>query len=197
MSVCRDITLEPKHKVFLSHSGAQKDFVEQLCVDLERCDRYPFFDKRRDSLPIGKEFPKLIFEAIRQCEVGVVVLSDEFFTRSKWPMLELTAMVKNSKLEIIPVYLGITLDQVRDPEQQYRWRTIWQGWAEKDEHRIRIEEWDEALKALGPLNSLLYKGGGEVGFRDNIVEAICKCVRPLSRWKVSHIKGRQRLIEVC
>jgi hypothetical protein len=72
-------------------------------VDLEQCDRYPFFDKRWDSLPIGRNFPKLIFEAIEQCEVGVVVLSKEFFTRSKWPMLELAAMVKRSKIVIIPV----------------------------------------------------------------------------------------------
>ena len=43
--VCSEHVLEPKHKVFLSHSGAQKDFVEQLCVDLQRLDRYPFIDK--------------------------------------------------------------------------------------------------------------------------------------------------------
>ncbi|KAG0620243.1 hypothetical protein M758_4G201100 [Ceratodon purpureus] len=70
--------LEHKHKIFLSHSGAQKDFVEQLCIDLEGCDRYPFFDKRQCSLPIGEEFPKLIFDAIRQCQVGVVILSEDF-----------------------------------------------------------------------------------------------------------------------
>ena len=82
--------------MFLSHSGAQKDFVEQLCVDLQRWDRYPFFDKLRSSLPIGERFPKRIFDAIEQCPVGVVVLSEEFFM-SKWPMLELHAMVKKHK----------------------------------------------------------------------------------------------------
>ena len=85
----RDNPLEAKHKVFLSHSGVQKDFVEQLCVDLERCDIYPFFDKRQRSLPIGEEFPNLIFEAIGQCEVGVLVFLEEFFCETKWPMLEL------------------------------------------------------------------------------------------------------------
>jgi hypothetical protein len=76
--VCSDQSLESKHKVFLSHSGAQKDFVEHLCVDLERCDRYPFFDKRRNSFRIGEKFPKLIFDAIEQCWVAVVVLSESF-----------------------------------------------------------------------------------------------------------------------
>lgn len=68
--------------MFLNHIGAQKSFVEQLCVDLERCDRYPFFDTRRYSLPYGENFPNLIFEAIEHCEVGVVILSEEYFIRS-------------------------------------------------------------------------------------------------------------------
>jgi hypothetical protein len=117
-SAARDeAVLEAKHKVFLSHSGAQKNFVEQLCVDLERYDRYPFFDKRRHSLGIGQHFPKAIFQAIRQCQVGVVILSEEFFTRTKWPMLELAALVEskkqssNSELVIMPVFLGISREQ--------------------------------------------------------------------------------------
>ena len=68
--------------------------MEQLCVDLERYDRYLFFDKLCNSLPIGEKFPKLIFDAIEQCEVGVLILSKEIFIKSKWPMLELDAMVK-------------------------------------------------------------------------------------------------------
>lgn len=36
------------HNIFLSHSGAQKNFVEQLCEDLQRAKQSPFFDK---SLP--------------------------------------------------------------------------------------------------------------------------------------------------
>lgn len=38
-------TVDPKHKVFLCHNGAQKDFVEQFCVDLKRWSWSPFFDK--------------------------------------------------------------------------------------------------------------------------------------------------------
>ena len=56
MSTCRNDGLKAKHKVFLSHSGSQKAFVEHLCVQLEGCYRFPFFDKRRESLPIGENF---------------------------------------------------------------------------------------------------------------------------------------------
>ena len=184
--------------MFLSHSGAQKSFVEQLCVDLERCDRYPFFDRRRYSLPIGENFPKLIFEAIEHCEVGVVILSEEFFTRSKWPMLELVAMTKNSqknKLKIIPVFLSISLEQVKDAKNQKNWQSVWRGWKQKDK-RIDIEGWCEALKALGPINSLVFDGANEVSFRKKIVEAVCDVVLPEARWKDSHVQGRLRLCKV-
>jgi hypothetical protein len=76
--MCRGHVSETKHKIFLSHSGAQKNFVADLYADLMRCDRHPFFDRSRSSLPIGDKFPNLIFEAIEQCEVGVVVLFEEF-----------------------------------------------------------------------------------------------------------------------
>ncbi|KAG0596072.1 hypothetical protein M758_UG222100 [Ceratodon purpureus] len=62
--------MEPKHRVFLCHSGAQKGFVEQLDKDLRSVDRHPFFDKDRDSLPIGDNFPNRIFRAIDHYVLG-------------------------------------------------------------------------------------------------------------------------------
>ncbi len=82
LDICRNdgrhVGLEPKHKIFLSHSGAQKQFVEYLIEELVRCLRYPVFDLREDSLPVGENFPELIFRAIEQCYVGVVILSEDF-----------------------------------------------------------------------------------------------------------------------
>jgi hypothetical protein len=80
----KDPILQPNHKIFLSHSGVQKDFVEQLCEDLEGCKHFPFFDKRPSSLPKGKRFAKLILKAAQQCQMAVVVLSEDYVT-SKWP----------------------------------------------------------------------------------------------------------------
>lgn len=197
----RDYALQPKHKIFLSHSGAQKGFVEQLCVDLERCDRYPFLDKRRDCLPIGKDFPSLIFQAIEQCEVGVVVLSEEFFTKTKWPMLELVAMTnvkkRNPSFTIMPVLLGITLSQCRDAEKHKKWISTWNTWAKSDS-RIEVKDWENALQLFGPTNALPYNSElGEVKFREELVEAICKLVPPETRLEDSHIQGRSRLCKVC
>jgi hypothetical protein len=201
--VHRNYALQPKHKIFLSHSGAhsgaQKGFVEQLCVDLERCDRHPFLDKRRDSLPIGSNFPSLIFQAIEQCQVGVVVLSQEFFT-SKWPMLELVAMTnvkkRNPGFVIMPVLLGISLSQCRDLDNHRKWLSIWRAWAESD-NRIDMKDWENALHLFGPTNALIYNPDlGELDFREEIVEAICQLVPPETRMEDSYIQGRSRLCKV-
>lgn len=199
--MCRnEAALEAKHKVFLSHSGAQKAFVEQLCVDLERCDRYPFFDKRRDSLGIGEHFPNLIFQAIQQCQVGVLILSEEFFTRTKWPMLEMAAMVEsktlNPELVIMPVFLSISREQCRNGDNHRRWVSLWLEWARKDP-RINVTKWKAALSLFGPTNALVYNDSvGEVKFREEIVEAICERVRPETRWDDSHVQGRTRFCKV-
>lgn len=199
--MCRnEAVLEAKHKVFLSHSGAQKAFVEQLCLDLERCDRYPFFDKRRHSLGIGEHFPNVIFRAIRQCQVAVLILSEEFFTRTKWPMLEMAGMVESKKqnpiLVIMPVFLGISREQCRNVDNHSRWMSVWRKWAQVDS-RINVKEWEEALSLFGPTNALTYNDTlGEVKFREEIVEAICERVRPETRWDDSHVRGRTRLCKV-
>lgn len=192
--------MEAKHKIFLSHSGAQKAFVEQLCVDLERCDRHPFFDKRRHSLGIGDHFPNIIFQAIRQCQVGVLILSEDFFTRTKWPMLEMAALVETKKLDpelvIMPVFLGISREQCRNVDNHCRWLSVWLEWAQVDP-RVNVEKWKESLSLFGPTNGALYNNSlGEVKFRQDLVEAICERVRPETRWDDSHVQGRTRLCKV-
>ncbi|KAG0608738.1 hypothetical protein M758_8G128400 [Ceratodon purpureus] len=196
----KNVAVHSKHKVFLSHSGAQKDFVEQLCVDLERWDRYPFFDKRSNCLPIGEKFPHHIFDAIKQCQVGVVILSEDFFIRSKWPMIELVAMVREAKkrglsFKIIPVFLSLSLDEFRDLTKRNQWLSCWHELAIKDK-RVNVEEWEDALKYLQPINSMVYDGLGEVKFRKAIVDEICKVVLPKTRLEDSHIQGKSRLCKV-
>ena len=185
--------------MFLSHSGAQKDFVEQLCVDLQRRDRYPFFDKLRSSLPIGERFPKRIFDAIEQCHVGVVVLSEEFFM-SKWPMLELHAMVKKykkpkSRMTIIPVFYLISVDDMKDSKKRKQWMSKWKELALKDK-RIHVQDWIECSKVLESIKGLMKESMDDVKFREEIVKVICQKVPSETRWDDSHVQGRLRICEV-
>lgn len=198
----REPELEPKHKVFLSHSGVQKNFTEQLCVDLERWQYYPFFDKRPDSLPKGKKFPELIFQAARQCHVAVLILSEDFFTRTKWPMLELEAFVQSQKdnprkVTILPVYLGLSRNEcTKNEARRSYWLSVWREWAETED-RIDIGKWEEALRILGPSNGLEYvESLGEVVLREQIVGAVRRLVPPENTWSDAHIQGRTRIRKV-
>jgi len=92
--------------VFLSHSGAQKPFVQELLADLKAENHCPFYDDEESSLPKGEHFVPRILKAARHCRL---VLSEEFLT-SKWPMIELVEFVKvrkndNKGLKLLPLYV--------------------------------------------------------------------------------------------
>ena len=199
-----DVALQPKHKVFLSHSGFQKGFVEHLCVELEGCYRFPFFDKRRESLPVGEDFPRHIFDAIRQCDVGVVILSDEFIT-SKWPMMELVAMHERvldevekgkSKFKVIPVFFRTSTKNLDDHDKCSGWFSCWQELAKENPKRVQVGKWEAALKYLLKSNGVVYEGFGEVKLVKEIVDEICKVVPPEIKMEDSHIQGRSRICNV-
>ena len=64
--------------VYLSHSGAQKRFTEILCDDLERHDiQFPISEPRTVKLSTDK-YHRIILDAIKQCQVGVLIISEDF-----------------------------------------------------------------------------------------------------------------------
>jgi hypothetical protein len=131
------------------HSGAQKNFVEQLWEDLERAKQSPLFDKRPESLLKGEVFARHIFRAPEQCALAVVVVSDEYFSRSKWPMLELCAFVKWSKCKVIlPLFFGLSCKDFGNLERRERWFETWHAWAQADA-RNRVEDWKNSRSNRG------------------------------------------------
>ncbi|KAG0584042.1 hypothetical protein KC19_3G180900 [Ceratodon purpureus] len=191
------------HKIFLSHSGAQKDFVEQLCQDLEKRYHFPFFDKRPSSLPKGERFPELILKAARQCQMAVIVISEEYFM-SKWPMIELHAFVQarlgsNSKLKILPLFYKLLVDEFRNEERRKQWFGVWKDWAKVDP-RINVDEWKDSLKILASFNGIEHDGDLRAieAYRENIVLNICNEVSSEIQWDDSHVRGRSNLCqELC
>jgi hypothetical protein len=90
----------PERDIFLSHSGEQKPFVEQLFHDFRTAGKHPFFDQDPDSLPKAEPFPPRIVDAAEQCKIGVVVLSEDYL-KSYWPMVELNLFVE-FKVKLFP-----------------------------------------------------------------------------------------------
>ncbi|KAG0613296.1 hypothetical protein M758_6G092100 [Ceratodon purpureus] len=170
-------------RIFLSHSGAQKNFVRQLDVDLRRVQQLPFFDEDYiESMKEGSSYPQLIFEAAAKCDLAVLVLSEEFFTLSMWPMLELVAFMearekRNPELQILPLYYGLSVSEFKDETRQARWFRKWEEWIVPGPHPIDIMLWKKALKALYPIIGLEYaKIDNEVKYRDQVVAVVCKLV---------------------
>ena len=194
--------LEPKHKIFISHSGAQKEFAEHLCLALERRGHHPFFDKRPASLPKGRKYPPLIFQAAQQCLVAIVVVSDEYFM-SKWPMIELLAFVEatknNSKLSILPLFYRLSLSEVVDERNQGRWFNQWEIFSKNDaKGRIKVKEWQDALHDLTKFNGILYdREVQEIeAYENKVVSAVCKLVPPDKKWDDSHVQGKVGILKV-
>lgn len=189
-----------RHTVFLSHSGEQKAFVERLCMALKGWFLYPFFDKRDHSLPIGDNFADKIFDAIKECHVGVVILSKKFFT-SKWPMMELVAMVdeaekRKGSFKIIPVFYNISTEEINDRENRRQWLLGWQKMAIEKPRGVEVARWQAALDFICPINGLKYDGVSELRLEKAIVDVICELIPPEIRSDDTHIQGRDRLCKV-
>jgi hypothetical protein len=199
-----DSSLEPNYKIFLSHSGAQKEFVWHLCEALEQRGHNPFFDKLPSCLPKGEQFPKLILKAAHQCEMAVVVVSEEYFM-SKWPMIELHAFVQaikmksNTKLKILPLFYGLSICEFLDEKRQKRWFQMWKNWAKDDpKERIKVDEWKEALDLLRSYNGISYARELQeiVPYRNEIVSHICGSISPDIKWYDSHVQGKSNICKV-
>jgi hypothetical protein len=193
-----------RHKIFLSHSGEQKDFVAQLHVDLDaRGYACTFFDQSEQSLPKGKDFAPLIKEAAQLCHVAVVVLSEEFLC-SKWPMIELAEfhaaqLAGNQRLNMLPLFYKLSVDDLRDPSNVDRWMATWREYA-NDDKRIDVAKWSAAVRALGNVNGLIFHKNAmtEVAYRKRIVQSIFGLSPPELLYGSSRdIVGYNRICQVC
>lgn len=181
------ISTRRRHNIFLSHSGAQKNFAEQLCVDLERANQSPFFDRRPSCLPRGEEFAQRILTAAQECELAVVVISEEYFSRSKWPLLELAAIVQApSRPKILPLFLGLSCKEFKRPKRRERWFHAWEEWSKSDD-RVCVDVWKEALRVIEGRTGMEYvKALGEVPYRREIVATVCDMVEDEVEHRISH-----------
>ncbi|KAG0607590.1 hypothetical protein M758_8G040700 [Ceratodon purpureus] len=160
--------------IFLSHSGAQKVFVKQLYEELTR--RYDgqhrvFYDEY--SIKHGESISSTIMKNAKTCDLAVAVLSEEYFTRSKPPMLELAASFKASKHGngvpcLLPVFLGLRPEHAKEYSRQLVWKSKWEEWELNEKMNIntssrsktkRVEPliWKEALDQLLDTRGPVYK----------------------------------------
>jgi len=156
--------------VFLSHSGRQKDFVEQLYVDLKRAGINVFFDKK--SLVKGKEFPEHLRKEASTCKIAVAVLSEDFFTASSWPMAEIITSVEAEKPIIFPLFYLVSSQRIKDVKKREEWSAQWDSWG-MDRHNMGLQQWKKTLKKIGiTYGEEKHAFMSEVEYREKVVACI-------------------------
>lgn len=104
----------PSAKLFISHASEDKsDFVEPLALALIDEGYDVWFDKF--SLTLGDSLLRRISDGLRECDFGIVVLSNHFFAK-KWPRSELDGLFSIETEErkvILPIWKGVTEAEVK------------------------------------------------------------------------------------
>lgn len=204
-------TMSKSYDIFLSHSGAQKEFVEQVFIEFAQqyghCS--VFFDK--DSIKHGDSIESNIVENAKTCMIAVAVLSEEYFTRSKAPMLELVAsytasMNGNGVPCLLPVFFELRPEHVKDSVNQRNWISTWAEWRTNEimsirnpyksrPRKVEPQLWKDALfkllDARGPVYEPDEIGNKPAVFAKTVARVIVGKLDELSRTKVSYCEGKE------
>lgn len=99
---------------FVSFAGEERSFVEEhLLKAIEGASVPTFYD---DDMPLGTSSEVEMAKSAEETGQAVLVLSRAFLTKM-WPMKELHIFMESSlspKTRILPLYYGITPDQLQD-----------------------------------------------------------------------------------
>ena len=104
--------MKPETKIFISHATEDKDeFVRPLAEKLKGLS-HVWYDEY--SLPFGASIFGSISAGLKDCDFGVVVLSDPFFQK-KWTQAEIAglfALENAGTRKIVPIWKGVSKSEV-------------------------------------------------------------------------------------
>jgi TIR domain len=103
----------PDFDVFISHSTADKPYVEPLVKALEAAGVSVWFDK--SAMEWGDSLRSEIDRGLASCRYGIVVFSRAFLNKKRWTEHELNALFAKEepgKKVILPIWHGITRDDL-------------------------------------------------------------------------------------
>ncbi|WP_051944715.1 toll/interleukin-1 receptor domain-containing protein [Verrucomicrobium sp. BvORR106] len=112
-TACRcDKQMKPETKIFISHATEDKvEFVRPLAEKLKRLS-HVWYDEY--SLPFGASIFGSISAGLKDCDFGVVVLSDPFFQK-KWTQAEIAGLFALENVgtrKIVPIWKGVSKSEV-------------------------------------------------------------------------------------
>ncbi|KAG0619625.1 hypothetical protein M758_4G153000 [Ceratodon purpureus] len=185
--------------IFLSlaggENGASRNFTESLSNDLRLTWRYKlklisvFLDSR--DLQGGRPFPPDIQTALNKTRVGIVVVTEDYFTR-KWPMTELLYLVASTekngnKVRILPLFYKLSKAQVIDRLDSQSWDEVWMKMSSKA-HPIDVKECRKAVKILCDTTGIIYKYNDpacEADYRKQILKVVGSMCKEMVKDQIS------------
>lgn len=196
--VCREAPkLKLGHQIFLSHSGADKEFVRILAKELENRWYNPFFDEQ--SLPKGEiVLMDNILKEVQYCKLAILILSEEFFTINKNPMMEVIAFVR-SKVRLLPLFYRLTVKQVKDKQNRALWKAKWDEWiVQSDDSSLDSVTWDHALTKITDYNGIEYRKFSlhYSNYIEEVSNVVCDILAPDVLRDDKHVVGKERLVKV-
>lgn len=115
--------IEKKKKVFLSHSSKDKDIVDGYFNELQKSELKAWYDK--EEIIAGDSIPSKINEGLKECELGIIFLSNNFLSKhSGWTESECNYFINtrmNKNKTLIVVNLGVESDDIPPLLQEYRY----------------------------------------------------------------------------
>lgn len=190
-------------KVFLSHSGCDKEFVRFLHAEL--CRRYhdeevAFFDEK--TLPTSKAISMTnILEEAGRSQLGVLVLTEAFFVQTPNPMLELEAFMLR-EVRLLPLFLGMSVKVFKKNIQCCSWEDQWRKWLTKQlGGRSNVEEkmdsWRRSLDLVTTFSGLeRNKATSDINYIQKIVDEVTKIIPPTILFSEKGVRGKIRLCQV-
>eukprot|EP00250_Pteridium_aquilinum_P020667 c24905_g1_i1 orf=336-3284(+) len=189
--------LSTSHDIYLSHSRFQRGFAKELYKELNQ-NFSTFIDITLHSLSPGENWPKRILDAACTCKLAVVILSEEFVC-SMWPMIELSVFVDAmpSGVRILPLFFKLSPSDLNNESNLTRWVTSWELFAKQDS-RIVVSKWKEALRILGLQNGLIFDAAteGELAYSYRIVASISQIIPSAIKYDTHYVHGKDRLCKV-
>jgi len=130
-----------------------------------------------ENCEMGKPFAKKIFRELDRFDVGLVVVTEDFFV-GKWPMTELIAFVeaqKNDPLErtrVLPLFYKLTPDEVRGHLNERTWEDAWEK-MNNGTHPLKVEKCRQAVTWLCSDRGIPY-ASPKLDHTRAYIETICK-----------------------
>ncbi|KAG0579053.1 hypothetical protein KC19_4G069000 [Ceratodon purpureus] len=181
-------------RIFVSHTGGEKGEKKNFPIHLSNAltsswrlkNRFRVFIDRK-HLRRGTPFPDEIQRELARVDLGIVVVTREFF-EGKWPMMELAEMVKlqfnePARVRILPLFYTLKPGEIRSLLTDGMLQAKWAKMATAN-HPIDVQCYEDAVEKLCIENGVEYNYSDlshEEEYIDEILKEVSRMYREMRK----------------